>query len=335
MRGFNLLYFFNDRHPVDTDEADFRRIAEWGFNFVRLPMSYYYWADPAAPNAIDERFWEKIDGILGWADKYNLHLCLNFHRAPGYCVASEPAEPFDLWHDAVALECFLTHWRYVAGRYKSISPERLSLNLVNEPPATFRPGEAAVADGMSEHVAVAHERLVHVYRSAIDAIREVDPARPVVIDGTCVGNDPVPEINIPGVTQSCRGYQPFGLSHYKATWPAYKPTRLPTWPFLERDGRHWDASTLAEAFAPWSDLQAQGVAVHCGEWGVFCHTPHAVALAWMESFLALLKERHVGWSLWNLNGPFGIIDSERTDITYEDLDGKSLDRAMLALLQRY
>jgi len=38
----------------------------------------------------------------------------------------------------------------------------------------------------------------------------------------------------------------------------------------------------------------------------------------MGDFLSLWKEAGWGWALWNLRGDFGILDSGRTDVKYED-----------------
>src|SRR5205085_118678 len=44
-RGFNLLEkFIAPGRPFVED--DFAWLAEWGFNFVRLPLSYRCWSDP-------------------------------------------------------------------------------------------------------------------------------------------------------------------------------------------------------------------------------------------------------------------------------------------------
>ena len=40
-KGFNLLAKFSGRGPGKKfDEEDFEIMAEWGFNFARIPMSY-------------------------------------------------------------------------------------------------------------------------------------------------------------------------------------------------------------------------------------------------------------------------------------------------------
>ena len=77
------------------------------------------------------------------------------------------------------------------------------------------------------------------------------------------------------------------------------------------------------------------MAVHVGEWGCFNKTPHAVALAWMADYLSLWKEAGWGWAMWNLRGSFGVLDSERADVAYEDYKGHKLDRKMLELLRSH
>jgi endoglucanase len=55
----------------------------------------------------------------------------------------------------------------------------------------------------------------------------------------------------------------------------------------------------------------------------------------MEDCLSLWKEAGWGNALWNLRGSFGVMDSERPDVQYEDFKGHKLDRKMLELLRKY
>jgi endoglucanase len=57
-------------------------------------------------------------------------------------------------------------------------------------------------------------------------------------------------------------------------------------------------------------------------------------LAWLGDWLDVWRELGWGWAMWNFRGSFGILDSEREDVAYEDWNGHRLDRAMLDLLQR-
>ena len=63
--------------------------------------------------------------------------------------------------------------------------------------------------------------------------------------------------------------------------------------------------------------------------------PHNIALAWMEDLLDILTQYNIGYALWNFRGPFGILDSQRNDVAYEDYREHLLDRKMLELLKRY
>jgi endoglucanase len=53
----------------------------------------------------------------------------------------------------------------------------------------------------------------------------------------------------------------------------------------------------------------------------------------MRDMSDLWKEAGWGWALWNLHGNFGVLDSGRNDIDYEDFRGRKLDRPMLELLR--
>jgi aryl-phospho-beta-D-glucosidase BglC (GH1 family) len=467
-RGFNLLNYFMLQDHKPFDEADFKIIHDLGFNFVRLPMDYRIWISGGDWTQINEAALAPIDQAIAWGEKYHVHVCLNFHRAPGYTVASPP-ESRSVWTDPEALRVCALHWAAFARRYKGIPNERLSFDLFNEPGNIDPKIYAAV-----------------VARIAA-AIRQEDPNRLIIADGLSWGNVPCPDLIPLHVAEATRGYNPIWLSHYHALWIAGSNTwPIPTWPRsqivetpylygplksgwqsplvlqgkfpagsqlelvvgtvsthgrlvvrgddqvifdkvfdsgpeskegekvvfipdykcyqnvfnrketitlpqaatrltisneegdwmtlpkltvrpgpnspaypLELSGNYgekqrtltfdpnqpqqawgpaevFDRAWLArEHIAPWKDLEAKGVGVFVGEWGCHNQTPHDVALRWMEDNLANFKEAGWGWALWNLTGSFGILDSQRVDVTYEDFQGHKLDRQMLELLQRY
>lgn len=324
-RGFNLLEKFhcNPRRPWTRQRPfrlrDFLWTAEWGFDFIRLPMSWRCWSSPEDPAAADELVLSQIDDAVEHGRSYGIHVCLNMHRAPGYCI-NPPAEPDDLWSDAGAQDAFILQWRRFAARYRGISSERLSFDLVNEPPAV----------GQGSFTEAAYVQLAH---RALAEIRAIDPQRLVIADGHGGGNDPTPGLD-PGIAQSCRGYLPMGLSHHRAGWVRMPDAGEPAWPGGDHFGTRWDRGHLARHYRRWTALIDRGTGVHCGEWGCYNRTSHPVALAWMEDVLAILREARIGWALWNLRGDFGVLDSGRADVAYDDWQGHRLDTAMLRLLQR-
>jgi endoglucanase len=55
----------------------------------------------------------------------------------------------------------------------------------------------------------------------------------------------------------------------------------------------------------------------------------------MSDCLSLWTKAGWGFALWNLRGSFGVLDSERADVAYEDYKGHKLDRKMLELLRSH
>jgi len=326
-RGFNLTELTGGRRHQRFRERDFAWMAEWGFDFARLPLSYWAWSSVKNWQEIDEPALAPIDQAIEWGRQYGVHVNLNFHRIPGYCVNGRELEPEKLFDSPrasleKALAAAVRHWQVFARRYRGIPNERLSFDLFNEPPF--------MAD---------QTRYEEIVRTLVTAIREIDPDRLIVADGADIGQTPVPGIVGLGLVQSTRGYLPKMVSHYTATWvphDEFESFEKPVWPMRDRHGQLWDRDRLrAELIAKWQPLCAQGVPVHVGEWGCFNQTPHATTLAWMGDLLALWQEVGWGWALWNLRGGFGLVDSQRRDVTYERFQGHKLDRAMLELLRAH
>ncbi len=104
------------------------------------------------------------------------------------------------------------------------------------------------------------------------------------------------------------------------------------WLGIARQDKAWLWQTCVE---PWKAAQAQGIGVMVGEWGAYNKTPHDVFLRWAEDSLSNWQQAGWGWALWNFRGSFGVLDSGRADVQYEEFEGHQLDRQLLDLLQRY
>jgi hypothetical protein len=387
-------------------------------------------------------------------------LCM--HRAPGY-VSIDPPEEKDLFTDDEALKVCTQHWSYLAARYKHKAVEYLSFNLINEPSDK-----------------VADTNYTRVVSALVKSVQVQNPQRLIITDGLEWGRKVAPELLEYGIGLGTRGYEPHGLSHYRAEW-AGNPTRLPSWPpsgavspllapqkaplnvplilknipacrfiikpgmvsgdvdlqvavnddylkmyplhagkgsgwsdvkdipdwglvqgkynrTLELDIKH-DKSTVTlsvsagdwaeidqiylqspdfkqavlsfenawgktnsvitfngfDAYqtfksdrvhggvaylrdiltSPWEKERKAGHFVFVGEFGAYNRTPHKVTLKWMEDYLKIWKMADIGWALRDFRGPYGIIDSGREDVEYEDFKGCKLDREMLDILQKY
>jgi len=230
-RGFNLLEKFTRADAAPYVESDFEWLAAWGFNFVRLPMDYRCWAK--TPEAeFDEAVMRDIDQAVAWGKQYGVHVNLNFHRGPGYCV-NPPKENADLWTDRSMQEQCARHWGIFARRYRGTSSRQLSFDLVNEPPEIDDAQYAAAL------------------KPAIEAIRAADPQRLIIADGLAWGTKPSLDLIPLGVAQSTRGYEPMTLSMYKVPWvQGSDEDPLPVWPVPVRINCHLFGSGKPELQIP-------------------------------------------------------------------------------------
>ena len=326
--GVNLLGMF--RKPDDTsdfrakgyfDEEYFKWLRDWGFNFARLPMDYQHFIVGDDKFVMNEEGFGKVDKAVEFGQKYGIHIQLCLHHAPGFSILSIPGETRDLQENPESQRAFCGLWQTFAKRYAGIPNESLSFNPLNEP------------NGFTT------EQFVKVFGDTIEAIRKADPTRFVMLDGNRVASEPVPQFfNVKSTGQAFRGYTPHALTHYKAIYIKAQPKNEPSWPCLpgpEDDPDLWIWEQPEKTLKKYDWVIETGYPVMVGEFGCGKGTRHDVCLKWMEHCLLLWTEKGLSWAIWNMDGPFGFMDSARADVDYEDFHGRKLDRKMLNLLQRF
>lgn len=321
--GFNFQWMFTweeGRTPGAVDERALDFMAHFGFNFVRIPTDYRFWTRDFDYLHPDETVFTAIDSYIAACRTRGLHLSLNLHRAPGYCINRNDLERDNLWLDSLPQDGFVFLWETFARRYKGIPSEALSFDLVNEPPAVG-------------HYGLTRENHAALVRRTAAAIGAIDPSRPITIDGLAGGNLAMPELADLPVTQSGRGYQPMAISHFEAPWwSGSAGLPHPVYPGTQWHGLAWDKAALGETYRPWRALAAQGVQVHIGECGCYNHTPNDVALRWLTDLFSVFKECGWGYALWTFADAFGIVAHGRPGAVYEQLLGYQVDRALLDLM---
>lgn len=349
-RGFNFIDFFNPINRTNnpnggaapTPKEYFKWMRDWGFDFVRIPMAYpsyikysyekvNRYIKPDEVLDFDEAALERVDELIENAIEMGMHVSLNIHRAPGFCINAGFHEPYNLWKDQEAKDALYAHWGMWAKRYKYLSHKKLSFDLLNEP---CQPED--MNDQLTKKPPVDGMKYREVVEGCQKVILPYNKKRIIIADGNGGGHQVTPELVDLGVAQSCRGYAPFEISHYGASWVYENPDDLPEieWPG-NVNGTYRDKKFLEEFYRPWIELARQGIGVHCGEFGCYNRTPHHIFLAWFEDILSIFREHNIGWGLWEFKGNFGILDSGRTDVDYEDWYGHKLDRKLLSLLQEY
>jgi hypothetical protein len=321
--GFNFLWMFiwaPGQQPAPPDEKALDFMADFGFNFVRIPTDYRFWTK-------DFDYFHPDESIFGYFDRYlaacrarSLHMSLNMHRAPGYCINRNALEQHNLWTSEIAQDAFVFLWEMLARRYQGIPSESLSFDLLNEPPNV----------GQYDLTRENHAALI---RRTVAAIRAIDPTREIVIDGLGGGNLAMPELADLGIVQSGRGYQPMPVSHHQAAWWAgHSAAPAPVYPGVEWEGRIWNRESLRQFYQPWREIEHSGARVHIGECGCYNKTSNDIALRWFTDLFGLYKEFGWGFALWNFAGDFGIVEHGRPGTVYEEVHGYKVDRSLLDLI---
>jgi len=462
-KGFNLLGKFDISWTNNGfSETEFKLIHQLGFNFVRLPLDYRTYTKTGDWNTFLETEVAEIDNAVKWGQENNVHVCINIHRAPGYCVnpATLPVnQQLDLWTNITAQNAFVLHWQFFANRYKEVPPSALSFNLVNEP------------NNVSEAL------YLPIMKRAIDTIHSISPDRIVFVDGMNYGRDIITALkDEPNVAQSMHTYDPFELTHFKANWVSGSDSwPVPKWPMLwisnylygswktdlksplvfegvfpkgteviinlrqvsieatlqvkantkialskkfvcgpdtgndfsqiiKTEWGYQNISnkdfsfTLSEDVTKltfenvlgdwmilnsitlksgsstntynlsdntWGRKQASykidengkinasdgseilpfenykknlalakqfNIPLMVQEFGVHNQTPHQVAVGFLDDLVQFFYDNNIGFALWNFSGSFGILNSDRSDCTYEIFQGNKLDREMLNAL---
>ena len=321
--GFNFQWMFSwkpGQQPAPADEKALDFLTKYGFNFVHIPTDYRFWTDNFDYLHPDEAIFNCIDQYLEACKSRGIHMSLNLHRAPGYCVNRNDLEKHNLWVDEIAQDAFVFLWETFARRYKDVPGELLSFDLINEPP---NPGQYGMR--RDNHAAI--------IRRTTAAIRAIDVNRTIVIDGLGGGHLAMPELSDLKVTHSGRGYQPMPISHHQAIWWSehiHAPT--PRYPGLKWQGRIWNQVALRNSYRPWREVEKRGANIHIGEFGCFNRTSNEIAMRWFTDLFGIFKEFRWGYAMWNFEGAFGIVEHGRPGATFEPMDGYQVDRALLDLM---
>lgn len=323
--GFNFqwMFYYQGQPPAEPDERALDFMAAHQLDFVRVPTDYNFWTKDFNYFEPDETVFAYMDRYLAACRARGFQLSLNLHRAPGYCINRNDLEKHNLWTDQIAQDAFVFLWETFATRYKGIPNDFISFDLVNEPASVGEYG-------------LTRENHAALVRRTVAAIRAIDPDREVAIDGLGGGHLAMPELADLGVIHSGRGYQPMPVSHWGASWwTGWQAADGPIYPGVVWDGKAWDKATMHDHYAPWRAVAARGVQVHIGEFGCYNQTPNEVALRWFRDLLSLYQQVGWGYSLWNFEGPFGLVEHGRAGARYELINGYKVDRELLDMYVHY
>ena len=321
-RGTNISHWLSqsdkrgEARRASFTREDVDRIADWGFDHIRLPVDeMQMWDDSGAQEA--EAF-DLMDSALDWAEEAGLNVVVDLHILRGHFFISK-LEP-ELFTDPAQAEKFADLWRQLSARLRGRSNERVAYELLNE---------AVAADPQDWN---------RVAGVAFQAIRELEPRRTIVL-GSNQWNSAFTfdELSVPddaNTVLTFHFYHPMLITHHRASWSVEGrmydgPVQYPGPPIpdghlaevrppeaarlvkvdLAKLNRPYDRGAMVADFAqPVAASLRTGRPLYCGEFGVIDLVPQPARVAWYRDIISVFDEYGIGWANWDYKGEFGIVD---------------------------
>jgi len=317
-RGVNLSHWFSQSPGGDysenhlrthTTERDIALIKSLGFDHVRFPVEPAPLFDEAHPADLNPEYLRRLDSALDMLLAGGLSVVFDVH----------PSDEFKLKlrTDDRHVEAFAEFWRALARHLSARDPERLFLEIINEPMAedAYRwmgiqaRVAAAVRDGAPLHTIIA----TGPRWSAVDQLLLIEP----LADRNVIYN--------------FHFYEPHNFTHQGATWgaevwPYLKNVPYPSSPeavapllaSVEHESargalraygeERWNAERIERMVALAADwAQKRGVPLTCNEFGVYrTYSPPSARLRWIEDVRTALERHKIGWAMWDYADSFGV-----------------------------
>jgi endoglucanase len=318
--GINLSHWFAQSGDYSkthleshTTAQDFALIRSIGFDHVRFtiePAPLFTWENPGRLNPEYLRY---LDNALDLILAQRLAVIVDIH----------PSDEFKLKlnSDERHIQAFGEFWRALAQHLSTRDPERVFLEVVNEP---------MVEDGY---------RWFGMQGKIISAIRSGAPRHTIIASGhrwsgiaELLFLQPYADRNI---IYNFHFYEPFAFTHQGATWaganvPYYKNIPYPSNPesisrildtiqneparnnLLRYGEDRWNAAHIDREISRAAAWAAEyQVPLTCNEFGTFRKfAPPADRAVWIADIRSALEKHGIGWTMWDYAGGFAVVSKQ-------------------------
>ena len=306
-RGTNIAHWLSQSKRRGEERANFftRADVAWidsaGFDHIRMPVDEEQLWDEASNRNADA--FELLNSFLEWSNEYDVKVILDLHILRSHHFNNDERP---LWTDPAEQDKFIQLWKDLAGAVNKWPNSMLAYEFMNEP----------VADDPEEW-----NRLLS---RVADSIRSWEPERVLVIGSNrWQSADTFDQLRIPAndknILLSFHFYEPFFLTHYRASWTDLKdfegevayPGQIVVDGSSPDQQRVYNIDTLEKMMRkPLKLADSLGLPLYCGEFGVIDGSPEEAKLAWYRDMVTVFERNNVGYANWNYKGgSFGIVDS--------------------------
>ncbi|MGH7739041.1 MAG: glycoside hydrolase family 5 protein, partial [bacterium] len=180
-------------------EQDFKDVASWGFNSVRLPVDGAWLFENEGQGPLSKVRLEQLKKILGWSASAGLLTILDLHQVPWHSFGKPELE--NLWKSDKDLESFCGLWAELTHALRGFEGP-LWFDVLNEPTAQSPLDWRKPA------------------RRTYETIHREDPNRVIVVESTRWGSiktieDLAGAVQGPQLVYSFHFYEPMCVTHQK------------------------------------------------------------------------------------------------------------------------
>lgn len=304
-QGYTKAHF--DTH---TTAEDIALIKAMGFDHIRLGLEIAPLFNAEAPEDLPADYLSYVDHAIDMILARGLAVVVDVH-------------PSDEFKKKLAgnkhVEAFGQFWRAFARHLSARDPERVFLEVINEP---------MVEDGY---------RWMGIQAKLIAAIREEAPRHTIIATAhrwsgpnELLFLEPVAD---PNVIYNFHFYEPHLFTHQGATWgwelwrylkgvpypsspegvaailPAISNQQLRV-AVVQYGEQRWDAARVDKEIArvaAWA--KKRNVQLTCNEFGVFRKVVSPIdRAAWIRDVRNALEKYGIGWAMWDYNGGFDVVN---------------------------
>lgn len=326
LRGINFGgYLSQCEHNLEhyrefISEDDVKKVADWGFDHIRLPIDYEVLEDENAEDYMDGIMF--VNQMVSWCQDYNLDIVLDLHKAYGYDFNDAGnSDKNNLFSDDLLKNRFIDLWVRMSKRYGSF--RNVAFELLNEVV------EEENADVWNELI-----------NETVKAIRVYAPDTPIIYGGIQWNSARTLKLldipNDDNIIYTFHMYEPLIFTHQKAYWVPNMPMDMVI-PYPESmeyykemsrligdKGKDVVVSECKEIGKPFLEEMVKeaveaainaGVKLYCGEFGVIDRAPVDDTLRWFEDMMDVFKKYDIHCAVWSYKQmDFGISDEHYAPI---------------------
>ena len=310
-----------ERYDTFIGKEDFRAIASWGLDHVRLPVDYNLVEDEKG--TYKEDGFAYIANAIAWCREYGLNMVLDLHKTYGFSFDAGEKET-GFFENEAHQERFYRLWEQFARRFGE-NRDMLAFELLNE---VTDPAYSPVWNRIADR--------------CIRRIRAIAPDIDILV-GSYWNNsiDALPDLAAPAdehIVYNFHCYDPIMFTHQGAYWvrgmdhgyrfsikrPAAE-LKEETERFLGKPVHGFDGLDLTKPlgrdyfenrFARAAQVaRERGVRLYCGEYGVIDRAEPEDAVQWYQAISAAFDHFGISRAAWTYRKmDFGLSDDHMKDV---------------------